>query len=61
MTPNQRKDEALAILEDLLMTTEDGPVLLFLEDAHWSDQTTRSLVERLLNRVGQQHALVLIT
>jgi class 3 adenylate cyclase len=61
MTPNQRKDETLAILEDLLMTTEDGPVLLFLEDAHWSDQTTRSLVEQLLNRVGQQHALVLIT
>ena len=61
MTPNQRKDETLAILEDLLMATEDGPVLLFLEDAHWSDQTTRSLVERLLNRVGREHALVLIT
>ena len=61
MTPNQRKEETLAILEDLLMTTEDGPVLLFLEDAHWSDQTTRSLVERLLNRVGREHALVLIT
>jgi class 3 adenylate cyclase/ABC-type lipoprotein export system ATPase subunit len=61
MTPNQRKDETLAILEDLLMATEDGSVLLFLEDAHWSDQTTRSLVERLLNRVGQEHALVLIT
>ena len=61
MTPNQRKEETLAILEDLLMATEDGPVLLFLEDAHWSDQTTRSLVERLLNRVGREHALVLIT
>jgi class 3 adenylate cyclase len=61
MTPNQRKEETLAILEDLLMTSEDGPVLLFLEDAHWSDQTTRSLAERLLNRVGREHALVLIT
>jgi class 3 adenylate cyclase len=61
MTPNQRKEETLAILEDLLMTSEDGPVLLFLEDAHWSDQTTRSLVERLLNRIGSEHALVLIT
>ena len=61
MTPNQRKEETLAILEDLLMATDDGPVLLFLEDAHWSDQTTQSLVERLLNRVGREHALVLIT
>jgi class 3 adenylate cyclase/ABC-type transport system involved in cytochrome c biogenesis ATPase subunit len=61
MTANQRKDETLAILEDFLVATEDGPVLLFLEDAHWSDQTTRSLVERLLNRVGREHALVLIT
>ena len=61
MTPNQRKEETLAILENLLMTTEDGPVLLFLEDAHWSDQTTRSLVERLLYRVEREHALILIT
>ncbi|MEA2898877.1 MAG: hypothetical protein QOJ84_4492, partial [Bradyrhizobium sp.] len=39
MTPNQRKDETLAILEDVLMAPLDGPVLLLLEDAHWSDQT----------------------
>ena len=33
ITPNQRKDETLAILEDLLLAGEDGPVLLLLEDA----------------------------
>jgi len=61
MTPNQRKEETLAILEDLLMAPLDGPVLLLLEDAHWSDQTTQTLVERLLKRIGREHALVLIT
>jgi len=61
MTPNQRKEETLAILEDLLMAAEDGPVLLLLEDAHWSDQTTQALVERLLKRIGREQALVLIT
>jgi class 3 adenylate cyclase/ABC-type lipoprotein export system ATPase subunit len=61
MTPNQRKEETLAILEDLLMVPLDGPVLLLLEDAHWSDQTTQILVERLLKRIERERALVLIT
>lgn len=61
MTPNQRKDETLSILEDLLMAPLDGPVLLLLEDAHWSDQTTQTLIERLLKRIERERALVLIT
>ena len=61
MTPNQRKNEILAIVEDLLMMSLDGPVLLLLEDAHWSDQTTQTLIDRLLKRIGREHALVLIT
>jgi len=61
MTPNQRKDETLAILEDLLMAPLEGPVLLLLEDAHWSDQTTQILVERLLKRIERERALILIT
>jgi class 3 adenylate cyclase len=61
MTPSQRKNETLAILEDLLMAPLDGPVLLLLEDAHWSDQTTQNLIERLLKRVDREQALVLIT
>jgi hypothetical protein len=61
MTPAQRKNETLAILEDILMTPVEGPVLLLLEDAHWSDQTTQTLVERLLKRIDREHALMLIT
>ena len=61
MTPSQRKNETLAILEDLLMAPLDGPVLLLLEDAHWSDQTTQGLIDRLLQRVDREEALVLVT
>jgi predicted ATPase len=43
------------------MAPLDGPVLLLLEDAHWSDQTTQTLIDRLLKRIGSEHALVLIT
>jgi class 3 adenylate cyclase/ABC-type lipoprotein export system ATPase subunit len=61
MTPNQRKNETLAIVEDLLMMALDGPVLLLIEDAHWSDQTTQTLIDRLLKRIEREHVLVLIT
>ena len=62
MTPAQRQKETLAILEDFLTSPLDGAgVLLLLEDAHWSDPTTRTLVERLLKRIEREHALVLIT
>jgi class 3 adenylate cyclase len=62
MTPAQRKAETLAILEDFLLAPMEGePVLLLLEDAHWSDPTTQSLVERLLQRIETQRVLALIT
>ncbi len=61
MTANQRRDETLAILADMLLTPLEGPVLLLLEDAHWSDQTTQTLVERLLKRIEHERALVMIS
>ena len=62
MTPEQRKNEMLAILEYFLSAPLDGtPVLLLLEDAHWSDATTQTLVERLLKRIETERALILIT
>jgi class 3 adenylate cyclase len=61
MTPTQRKEETLAVLEDLLLAPHEGPVLLLVEDMHWSDQTTRALVDRILKRVGSSKALVVMT
>lgn len=62
MTLAQRKTETLAILEDFVMVPIEGaPVMLLLEDAHWSDPTTQALVMRLLGRIERERALVLIT
>src|SRR5262245_59603144 len=36
-------------------------VLLLLEDAHWSDPTTQTLIERLLPRIGRDRALIIVT
>ncbi|MEP7059008.1 MAG: AAA family ATPase, partial [Caldimonas sp.] len=62
MTPAQRNAEIVAILEDLVLATPDGaPVLFLVEDAHWSDPTTQSLVERLLGRIESSSVLAVIT
>jgi class 3 adenylate cyclase/DNA-binding transcriptional ArsR family regulator len=62
MTPRQRNAETLAILEDFLLAAPDGaPVLLLIEDVHWSDPSTQTLVERLLGRIATRPALALIT
>jgi class 3 adenylate cyclase/ABC-type lipoprotein export system ATPase subunit len=62
MTPAQRRNATLEILEAFLVAQLDSAtVLLLLEDAHWSDPTTQTLVERLLNRIENDHALIVVT
>ncbi len=62
LTRQQRNTETVAILEDfLLWAPANRPVLLLIEDVHWSDPTTQGLVERLLLRVEKRSALILIT
>lgn len=62
MTPAQRKNAMLQILEAFLVAPLEGAtVLLVLEDAHWSDPTTRTLIERLLGRIAGDRALVVVT
>jgi ABC-type lipoprotein export system ATPase subunit/tetratricopeptide (TPR) repeat protein len=62
MTSAQRKTAALEIVEALLVTPLDGAtVLLLVEDAHWSDPTTQTLIERLLGRIGRDRALIVVT
>ena len=62
MTPAQRKNATLEILEAFLIAQLDSAtVLLLLEDAHWSDPTTQTLIERLLSRIENDHALIVVT
>ena len=62
MTAAQRKNATLEILEAFLVAPLDGgTVLLLLEDAHWSDPTTQTLIERLLGRIDGDRALIVVT
>jgi predicted ATPase len=62
MTPAQRMNAALEILEAFLVAPLDrGTALLLLEDVHWSDSTTQTLIERLLGRIEGDRALVVVT
>ena len=62
MTPVQRANATFEILEAFLLAPlDDTTVLLLLEDAHWSDPSTRALVERLLGRIPGCRALVVVT
>jgi class 3 adenylate cyclase/ABC-type transport system involved in cytochrome c biogenesis ATPase subunit len=62
MTAAQRINASLEILEAFLMAPLDGAtVLLLLEDAHWSDPTTQTLIGRLLDRIDSDRALIVVT
>jgi len=62
MTAAQRKNASLEILATFLTASLDGTtVLLLLEDAHWSDPTTQTLIERLLDRINGDRALIVVT
>jgi class 3 adenylate cyclase/ABC-type transport system involved in cytochrome c biogenesis ATPase subunit len=62
MTAAQRKNATLEILAAFLVASLDGATaLLLLEDAHWSDPTTQTLIERLLDRIDGDRALIVVT
>src|SRR3954471_3449146 len=62
LTPQQRRARTLAVLVDqLLGLARRRPVLMVLEDAHWSDPTTLELVGLALDRIAGARVLVLLT
>ena len=61
MTLAQRKNETLTLLEDFVVAAPEAPALLLVEDAHWSDPTTQTWIDRLLKRVHTERALVIVT
>jgi class 3 adenylate cyclase/tetratricopeptide (TPR) repeat protein len=61
-TPAQRKASTLALMVDeFLRIGEGNPVLIVLEDAHWSDATTLELMMRLTDSMAQAKSLALVT
>ena len=62
LTPQKRKEKTLQALvaqaEGLALRQ---PVLMIFEDVHWSDPTTRELLDLLIERVPKVRLLALIT
>ena len=60
--PTRRREELLGLLSARLQqVARDRPVLVIVEDLHWSDPTTLELVHRLAGRVRGHPALIVAT
>jgi class 3 adenylate cyclase/tetratricopeptide (TPR) repeat protein len=62
LTPVQRKAAIISLLVDeIVRLGETNPVLLVLEDAHWSDATTLEFMTRLTDGMGSARLFALVT
>ena len=62
LTPQKRKEKTLhAQLAQVEGLAARQPVLMVFEDVHWSDPTTRELLDLLIDRVPTLRVLVIIT
>ena len=62
LTPQKRKEKTLtALVAQVEGLSAREPVLMVFEDVHWSDPTTRELLDLLIDRVPTLRVLVIIT
>ena len=62
MAPSEQKERTIAALIGLFEAlTREGPVLALLEDAHWIDPTSLDVFARLVDRLPNLRALLVIT
>ena len=62
MAPSEQKERTIAALIALFEgLTKDAPVLALLEDAHWIDPTSLDVFGRLVDRLPDLRALLVVT
>ncbi|MDB5581735.1 MAG: adenylate cyclase, partial [Bradyrhizobium sp.] len=62
VSPQQKREMTLtALLDQLVGTAAQGPVLIVVEDAHWIDPTSRDLLERMVARAASLPVLLVVT
>ena len=62
MMPAQRMKETIGLIEDFIVgEASRSPLLLLVEDAHWIDPTSSSLLDRLLKRIATVPILTLVS
>lgn len=62
LSPQRRKERTLeALLRRLDVLARIHPVLMVFEDAHWSDPTSRELIDLAIDRIGSLPAMLVVT
>jgi class 3 adenylate cyclase/predicted ATPase len=62
LPPEQRRQRTLdALIAQLPALTRLSPVLMIFEDAHWSDPTSLELFSRIVDRIPNLRALMVVT
>ena len=62
LTSQQRREKTLdALTAQLMSLTRRQPVLMILEDAHWSDPSTLEMIGRTVRRVESLRVLFVVT
>jgi predicted ATPase/class 3 adenylate cyclase len=62
LSPQQRRQRTLdALVLQVMSLSRQNPVLMILEDAHWSDPTSVELFGRFVDRIRTLRALLIVT
>lgn len=59
--PARLRARFLEAVSDLLVKTETGPCLIVIEDCHWSDPTTRELLDTCAEKAASTGIMILCT
>lgn len=62
LAPEVQRDRMLDMMRDNVdELTRAGPLLVVFEDIHWADPTTRELVARMVAKLADRPAMVIVT
>jgi class 3 adenylate cyclase/tetratricopeptide (TPR) repeat protein len=62
LTPEQRRQQSLeALLRQVAVLTQQNPVLMIFEDAHWTDPTSLELLGMVVKLIENSPVLLIVT
>src|SRR5207248_6167169 len=62
LAPQERRQRTLeALLSQLEALARENPVLMILEDAHWTDPTSLEAFGRVVDRIRMHRVLLIVT